>query len=75
MAAASDKPREDFRSFTVRVPQSLYIQMGSLAASDKMFLNQKVNQLLKLGMGQHVNVEDMLVRLLRTKITEERDNG
>lgn len=65
----SDAPKEEHRSFTVRVPLSLYEQIGDLATADGVFVNQKVNQLLRLGMGHHVNLDQALARLLHREVT------
>lgn len=62
--------QETHRSFTVRVPLSVYVKIGEMAKADGVFINQKVNQLLRLGMGEHVSLDQALVRLLRDR-TEE----
>lgn len=66
--------RETHRSFTVRVPMSTYFKMANLANRDNMFLNQKVNQLLKLGLGEHISLDDALVVLLRNMTTNEGED-
>lgn len=60
---------ETHRSFTVRVPIPLYLEMGQLAQDEGTNLNQKVNQLLTLGMGKHVSLDAALKRLLVEKVT------
>lgn len=57
--------KEEHRSFTVRVPLSLYVRIGDLASADGVFVNQKVNQLIRLGMGEHVNLDQAVARLLK----------
>jgi hypothetical protein len=71
MTTKPDEVREAHRSFTVRVPLSRYIQMTTMARADSMNMNQKANQLLQLGMGQHINLDTALARLLRTQVIEE----
>ena len=68
---APEKDKEDFRAFTVRVPLSQYIAMSTMARADKMNLNQKVTELLHLGMGKHISLDSALLRLLKDKIAEE----
>ena len=66
-------PKETHRSFTVRVPMSLYLELGQMAEADGVFINQKANQLLRLGMGHHVSLDQALVRLLRTQVEDAPD--
>lgn len=61
--------KEEHRSFTVRVPLSLYEKIGDLASSDGVFVNQKVNQLIRLGMGEHINLDQAVARLLKKEMT------
>lgn len=67
-------PRDSFRSFTLRVPLSLYVQLADAAHAEGIFLNQKVNQLIKLGMGRNVDINDALARLLKTEVVKEVTN-
>lgn len=60
---------ETHRSFTVRVPIPLYLEMGQLAQDEGTNLNQKVNQLLSLGLGKHVSLDAALRRLLVASVT------
>lgn len=64
-------PRETFRSFTLRVPQSLYIELAELARAEGVFINQKANQLIKLGMGREVNLNEAVLKLLRSASEDE----
>jgi len=64
-------PSETHRSFTVRVPMSLYLRLAEMAQADGVFINQKANQLLRLGMGQHINLDQALARLFKEKIEGE----
>lgn len=63
-------PKEPHRSFTVRVPESLYNTIGDLANAEGVHVNVKVNQLLRLGLGQHVSLDAALARLLRKEVTQ-----
>lgn len=63
-------PKEPHRSFTVRVPESLYNEIGDLANAEGVHVNVKVNQLLRLGLGQHVSLDAALARLLRKEVTQ-----
>lgn len=60
--------KEQFRSFTVRVPMSLYIEMSNQASKDKMHLNGKANELLRLGLGERINLNKALNDLIRERI-------
>ena len=63
------KSREVHRSFTVRVPESLYSRIGDMANAEGVFVNAKVNQLLVLGLGEHVSLDAALARLLTKEVT------
>ena len=56
------KPK--YRSFTIRVPDDLYLALAKAAQADQIFLNQKANQLLRLGLGQHISLDNALRALL-----------
>jgi hypothetical protein len=60
--------REPFRSFTLRVPQDLYIELAEMARADGMHINPKANQLIRLGMGKHIQLDQALQRLLRDQV-------
>jgi len=62
-------PKEEHRSFTVRIPESLYNTIGDLANAEGVFVNVKVNQLLRLGLGEHVSLDAALARLLKKEVT------
>jgi len=59
------------RSFTVRVPLALYLEIAQLAQDEGTNLNKKVTQLVLLGMGKHISLNDALRHLLLTTMTEE----
>lgn len=73
MAAAS--PTETHRSFTVRVPMSLYLEITQLAEEEETNINKKVTQLIRLGMGKHISLNDALRHLLVKTMTEEPNSG
>ncbi len=66
---------ETHRSFTVRVPIPLYLKMGQLAQDEGSNLNQKVNQLLTLGLGEHVSLDAALRRLLVSQVASSGDTA
>lgn len=53
-----------FRSFTIRVPDALYLEMAQAAQNDDVPLNHKANQLLRLGLGKHISLDIAVRRLL-----------
>lgn len=57
-----------FRSFTIRVPDDLYLEMAGAALADEVPLNQKANQLLRLGLGKHISLDSALRRLIQGKV-------
>lgn len=62
------------RSFTVRVPLSLYIKLSEMAQAESLNLNQKVNQVIRLGLGEHISLDAMLGRMIKTKLEESTTN-
>lgn len=66
-----DSPRQTHRSFTVRVPMSRYIKITDLADESNSNINTKVNELIELGLGENIKIEEILVRLLRRHIADE----
>lgn len=60
--------KQTHRSFTLRVPNELYLELANAAQSDDMPLNQKANQLLRLGMGKHISLDDALRAMLLNKV-------
>lgn len=65
---------EKHRSFTIRVPESLYVQLCDMAQEEKSFLSAKVNELILLGLKQNANVEQALLRLLKREMIEDDGN-
>lgn len=64
---------ETHRSFTVRVPLALYLEISQLARDEDTNLNKKVTQLIRLGMGKHISLNDALRHLLVTQMTEDTE--
>ena len=52
------------RSFTVRVPTPIYIEIASSAQADGMTLNAKANQLLRLALEKYTSLDTALRVLL-----------
>lgn len=52
------------RSFTVRVPYETYLTICDHAQREGKKLNTKVNELLGLGLGKTIKLEDMLRAML-----------
>jgi hypothetical protein len=50
----------------------MYTELAELAQADGQNLNAKVNQLLRLGMGKHVSL-DQALRLLLIKAVVETE--
>ena len=71
MAKAPTTPKEPHRSFTVRIPESMYERVGDLANSDGLTVNAKVNQLLKLGMGEHISLDAAVARIIKREVTDD----
>lgn len=59
-----------FRSFTIRVTEDVYLEMATAAQADNVALNKKANDLLRLGLGKHVDLTTALRTLLMDKVLE-----
>lgn len=59
------------RSFTIRIPLSLYVEIAELAREDDVSINVKVGQFIRLGMGESINVNDKIMDLIRRKLLPE----
>lgn len=75
MSKPTPEPREAFRSFTVRVPLSTYIAMGKLAREEGTNLNAKVKQLIALGMGKHISLNEALRKLVVETVADEEEKS
>lgn len=67
----SPRTKEPHRSFTVRIPESMYERIGDMANADGVHVNGKVNQLLKLGMGEHISLDAAVARLLKKEVASD----
>lgn len=65
---------EKHRSFTIRVPESLYVRLCDMAQEERTFLSAKVNELILLGLTQNANVEQALLRILKREVIEDAGN-
>ena len=67
----TSQPKEEHRSFTVRIPESLYNRIGDLANSEGVYVNVKINQLLRLGLGEHVNIDAAIARMIKREVVSD----
>lgn len=56
--------KKTHRSFTLRVEVPFYLELAELANKEGLPLNQLANRLLRLGLGQHISLDEALRRLL-----------
>lgn len=50
---------------------SRYVKIADLAAESNTNLNVKVNELLELGLGENIKIEEILARLIRRAVANE----
>jgi hypothetical protein len=60
--------KQTHRSFTLRVETDFYLELAMKAQAENIPLNQLANRLLRLGMGEHIKLDDALRNLLMDKI-------
>jgi len=63
-------PKQKYRSFTIRVPTDLYLKIANEAQNDGVYLNQKANQLIRLGLGEHISLDAALRAMLMEKVSQ-----
>lgn len=63
------------QSFTIRVPIAMYLETAKLAQDEGVNLNKKINQLITLGLGKHISLNEALQSLLVRTITSENPVG
>lgn len=56
------------RSFTVRVPLEFYEKMSGRALKESKHLNTLVNELLRLGWGEAINLNATLESMIKKEI-------
>lgn len=61
------------RSFTLRVENEFYLQLAQKAQAEGIPLNQMANRLLRLGMGEHISLDQALRNLLMERIIQSDD--
>lgn len=59
------------RSFTVRVPLELYLQLGQIAQSEGSDVNALVNRLIKMGLGERESLLTLIQRLVNAEVSRE----
>jgi hypothetical protein len=59
------------RSFTVRVPYEVYLNICDQAQLEGKKLNTKVNELISLGLGKTLELNDMLRAMLVEQLNKE----
>lgn len=65
---------DSHRSFTIRVPHDRYVEMSALARKDNTNLNAKVNELLTLGLGRNVSIEEAIAKFLKREVAKDENN-
>ncbi|WOF44362.1 hypothetical protein KNJ79_05365 [Sphingopyxis indica] len=59
------------RSFTVRVPIELYLQLGQIAQDEGTDVNATVNRLIRMGLGERESLLLLLNRILNSTEAKE----
>jgi predicted HicB family RNase H-like nuclease len=65
---AQSEQRGPHRSFTVRVPEELYIKLGDLADAEGVYVNTKVNELIRLGLAAEIDLTEKISQLLKKEV-------
>lgn len=59
------------RSFTLRVETPFYLILAAKAQEEGIALNQLANRLLRLGMGEHISLDQALREMLMERVTRQ----
>lgn len=66
---------QKFRSFTLRVPDKVYLELATRAQTARVPLNQMANQLILLGLGHAISLDEALKRLITQTVVTEAENA
>lgn len=66
-------PREPHHSFTIRVPESRYVELSDIATAEKKPLNHLVNELITLGLSRNVGLDEAIARFIKRQAVEESE--
>lgn len=67
-------PASPPRSFTIRVPAEVYLEISDVAQANAQPINTTVNHLLRLGLGKDVDLNATLRTMVARMIAEENPN-
>ena len=59
------------RSFTLRVETEFYLQLAEKAQAEGIPLNQLANRLLRLGLGEHLSIDQAITSMLLDRMVSD----
>lgn len=59
------------RALSIRVPSDLYCQIAALAQEEGLDLNNKINELIRMGLGENKSLTDALHKMVKRHLLEE----
>lgn len=61
------------RALSIRVPTDVYCSVATLAQEEGVDLNQKLNELIRIGLGEHKSLTEALHTMVRKHMLETTD--
>lgn len=63
------------RALSIRVPTDIYCAVATLAQEEGIDLNSKLNELIRLGLGDHKSLTEALHAMVRKHMMENTDGA
>lgn len=63
------------RALSIRVPSDIYCQIASLAQTEGVDLNMKINELILMGLGEQRSLTEALHLMIKRYLFEENKNA
>jgi hypothetical protein len=63
------------RALSIRVPSEIYCAVATLAQEEGVDLNSKVNELVRMGLGEHKSLTEALHTMVRKHMMENTDEA
>lgn len=63
------------RALSIRVPTEVYCDVATLAQDEGVDLNTKINELIRMGLGEHKSLTAALQSMVKRHLMENTDGA